>query len=150
MINALNELCNEIFLYQIVCVPTHKDGNTLDLVFTNNLDLIQHVQALPSLQSTSHHRINILTKYKYNANSDSNGQPNTKFSYDTLNFFDDGVDWDCLRNELQNYDWNREFRDQSSDQMLTSFYAVTFETAAKYVRSRPISAVKKTSCVMQQ
>ena len=48
MINALNELCNEIFLHQIVHVPTHKDGNTLDLVFTNNLDLIQHAKSISS------------------------------------------------------------------------------------------------------
>ena len=45
-INVLNELCNGIFLHQIVHVPIHKDGNTLDLVFTNNLDLIQHASSL--------------------------------------------------------------------------------------------------------
>ena len=40
MLNALNEFCNDMFMSQHVLSPTHKDGNILDLVFTNNSSLI--------------------------------------------------------------------------------------------------------------
>ena len=36
MLNLMNEMCNELLLTQIVNSPTHKDGNTLDLVFVKN------------------------------------------------------------------------------------------------------------------
>ena len=43
MLNDLNEFCNEFLLTQTVHGATHKDGNTLDLVFVNNPELIHEV-----------------------------------------------------------------------------------------------------------
>lgn len=37
MIKYLNEFCCDLMLNQIITKPTHKDGNTLDLVFLNNI-----------------------------------------------------------------------------------------------------------------
>ena len=65
MLCALNEFCNDMFLYQHVLSPTHKDGNILDLVFTNNISLIHDCSTIPVLHSTSHHSIVMLsTCYK--------------------------------------------------------------------------------------
>ena len=57
MLNVLNEFCNDLFMSQHVQTATHKDGNILDLVFTNNSNLIHDCVSIPVLQSTSHHSI---------------------------------------------------------------------------------------------
>ena len=43
MAAELRCFCDEFFLKQVVNEPTHKDGNILDLVFTNNMDLISDI-----------------------------------------------------------------------------------------------------------
>ena len=64
MLNQLNEMCNELLLSQIVTEPTHKDGNTLDLVFVNNQSLVHGVQIIPTLHSTY---TTLLLKYQQHA-----------------------------------------------------------------------------------
>ena len=51
MIRALNELTSSHFLVQQVECPTHKDGGMLDLIVTNNGDLILNFNVLPSPKS---------------------------------------------------------------------------------------------------
>ena len=51
MVRALNELTFSHFLVQQVECPTHKDGGMLDLIFTNNGDLIHNFNVLPSPKS---------------------------------------------------------------------------------------------------
>ena len=53
----LQDLSTELNLTQIIKTATHKDGNVLDLVFTNNVDLITDNTVIPILLSISHHRL---------------------------------------------------------------------------------------------
>ena len=57
VLNSLNQFCNDYLISQYVNTPTHKDGNILDLVFTNNENIIHNCAIIPVLQSTSHHKI---------------------------------------------------------------------------------------------
>ena len=63
MVRALNELTSSHFLVQQVECPTHKDGGTLDLVITNNGDLIYNFNVLPSPKS-DHFLIEVSAVYK--------------------------------------------------------------------------------------
>ena len=49
MLNFLNEFSNTMFLHQIVTKPTHKDGNVLDLVLVNNLDIVFGYELHPNI-----------------------------------------------------------------------------------------------------
>ena len=72
--------------------PTHKDGNILDLVFTNNENLIHDYSVLPVLQSTSHHSIVMVStslKVQSLAHDDDQPEPHSKFN--ALNFFSDEI-----------------------------------------------------------
>ena len=53
MLEDLEELAAEHFLLQYVTKPTHKDGNILDLCFTNNTNLIHSYQCDYTI--SSHH-----------------------------------------------------------------------------------------------
>ena len=49
----MSELC----LNQMITHPTHKDGNILDLILTNNKELIHSYQCVPTTKEISHHCI---------------------------------------------------------------------------------------------
>ena len=57
MFEKVFELCNNFQLNQYVNKPTHKDGNILDLLFTNNDNLIHNLNVIPTILNVSHHSI---------------------------------------------------------------------------------------------
>ena len=133
MISMLNEFSNELCLTQIVSKPTHKDGNILDLVLTNNTNLIHHCSIIPVLQSTSHHSIaQVTTAYKSSYSFRSENRPK-RTSFSALNFFSDDVDWESIENELKSVDWKKEFSDSTPDEMLDFFYHTCYTICQKYV-----------------
>ena len=62
MVKCLYELSLEHFLIQNLDYPTHKDGNMIDLVFTNNSDLIHDLTVIPAPNS-DHYLINCSAVY---------------------------------------------------------------------------------------
>ena len=94
VLNSLNQFCNDYLISQYVNTPTHKDGNILDLVFTNNENIIHNCAIIPVLQSTSHHKIVMVsTCLNVNAISDKDEQPEPRTGFNTLNFYADEIDW---------------------------------------------------------
>jgi hypothetical protein len=113
MLNIINEMCNNLLLTQVVTGPTHKDGNTLDLVFVNNLALVHNTTAVPVLQSTSHHSIiQISTTYKAHTPFEQTALPK-KSGLFASNFFHKDVQWDKLQEKLAAIDLFSKFFTQS-------------------------------------
>ena len=142
MIELLDHFSQELNLTQHVNEPTHKDGNTLDLLLTNNNDLIITHSILDTLNSISHHSIiEVATTYQPNSPLLSKTHNNPKLSqFDSLNFFSDQVNWDNLNNQLMEHNWNQELRGKSPDKVLSDFYSVCYDIAQKHVpkkRSKP-------------
>ena len=111
MLNALNEFCNDLSMSQHVLTPTHTDGNTLDLVFTNNSSIIHNCSTIPVLQSTSHHSIvmtSTLYKVKVQTADDDERPPLTMFN--SLNFFSKEIDWGNLNNALCEVNWEEKLK----------------------------------------
>ena len=69
MLNDLNEFSNTLLLYQLITKPTHKEGNVLDLVLVNNMDIIFDYEIRTALRSVSDH-FPILLSIKYKAYSE--------------------------------------------------------------------------------
>ena len=57
MIQELNSFCLDLSLSQIIQSPTHKEGNILDLLFTNCIQHIHSHAVIPTLNSISHHQL---------------------------------------------------------------------------------------------
>ena len=65
MINIMRHICNDNAMLQVIKSSTHQRGNILDLVFTNNTDLIHSYQCNETLRSISdHYIIELATGYK--------------------------------------------------------------------------------------
>ena len=147
MLNHVNELCNELLLHQVVSSATHKDGNTLDLVFVNNRALVHESSVVPVLQSTSHHSIiQISTTYKAEPPTDDCIRPKPSI-FNSLNFFHQDLDWEKLSETLSKVNWNDIYRDKTPDGMLDSIYSECYKASTEHVPEKTIAETKKSTKV---
>ena len=134
MVRSLHEFCLEHFLVHQHEQPTHKDGNTIDLIFTNNADLIHNIDIVPSSKS-DHYRVVLSVAYTEKSHSDNrNEEESHKASgFYNLNFFSDDTQWESLEDDLSSYNWNQEFRGLDTAEMMTRFTSVCLSIAQKWV-----------------
>ena len=136
ILNYLKLIMNEHFLCQIVKEPTHILGNTLDLIFTNNIDIIHELNIFkPKLRSyTDHFFIEIATNLKkpvpqipvdVSSSSDS--------IFNTLNFQSEEVEWNNIKIELNNIDWEDELSILQPEQKVEKILSISYDIAKKYV-----------------
>ena len=149
MLNNLSNFLNDFFLTQIINKSTHFQGNTLDLVFTNNDNLIYNYYCIDTLRSISHHKIvEVSTKLAFKSNQvckDNNDVHKlTRAPLSTLNFFHDSIDWDLLNEELSTVDWTTEFKNCNVDDILDKFLSIAYDHAAKHVPLKKLSAKTKS------
>ena len=144
MLNILNSFYTELYLSQHIHLPTHKDGNVLDLIFTNNKDLI-HIYNVYRRYSAYHitasysvpHYIKCIIEAPH-----QNCPKNSRF--DTLNFFSEDINWNLINEKFNDYDWLREFRGESPDEMLNKFYNICYEICCVSARTSRKSSRNKT------
>ena len=141
MLDDLEEiLTSEYFLQQGISEPTHKDGNTLDLCFTNNSRLIHSYQCDRTVMS--HHCV-VHCKTSLKANSpdgETFRHPNEDDGpgsiFDSLNFLSDDADWEGLEKNLEQTDWNAVMGDpEQADpaEMLENFISKCAEGSKNFI-----------------
>ena len=147
MLNDLNQFCNEMFMSQYVNQPTHKDGNILDLVFTNNETLIHDYSVIPVLQSTSHHSI-VMVSTSLNAQYlpyDDDDQPEPRSKFNALNFFADEIEWNELKNDLNQINWINELNSDDPQEILEIINKICLDKCKRRIPFRTSNNAKKTS-----
>ena len=146
MIIALQQLSNNLFLKQIITAPTHKDGNTLDFIFTNNINLIHNHEVIPTLLSTSHHAlIEIATTYKTNIKTAEEKRDKPHSPFDALNFMDDNIDWESINNNLKEYVWSDKLEGLSPEEEFDHLLDICLKISQKYTPARKGLANKDTT-----
>ena len=148
MVRALYELSLDYFLVQQYDCPTHRDGNTIDLLFTNNSNIVHNAEALPSAV-TDHYLMNFSTVYNScDANAedqeDPRDQDNATISLSSLNFFDEDIEWNALSDDLSGYNWSREFRGLNTSEMMDRFITVCLDITRKWVPLRRHKSTPQT------
>ena len=87
MLETLKGIMDEFFLKELIVTPTHKDGNVLDLLLTNNTELVHSYQCVPTLNEISHHYIvEVATSYKTIVDVNLN-QSGSRGTLDDFNYF---------------------------------------------------------------
>merc|ERR1711989_178135 len=96
-------------LVQTVEEKTRKD-NTLDLVFTNNLDLITQIDVTNTIMS-DHDIIEIETNIANNTKTTTKNENETDEQADLrqLNFHHEKIDWEGINKILKEMPWNELF-----------------------------------------
>ena len=136
MIKDLVVFKNEFYLAQEIMKPTHNKGNILDLLFTNNCELLHSYECNESLFS-DHYLIDGKINYKSTVcvkekNTDIPNEISTT-NFDQLNFFSEKIDWKKMNEELQRFDWRGEFRGLPPEEMLAGFLYNCFSVCEKYI-----------------
>ena len=104
----IKSIQNKYLLTQMVKDPTHKSGNTLDLIFTNNKQLFNEIHSIPTSRS-DHHIIEVSTHFKSHFARSQSTRRQFNNVFDSLNFFSEDVDWEQIKTELNDHNWNEEF-----------------------------------------
>ena len=134
MLYTLNEFCNDLCMSQYVQNPTHKDGNILDLVFTNNVNFIHDCVTIPFLQSTSHHHIvMVTTPYKVKIHPIKDEEKTQQNMFNSLNFFSKEVDWEKINTSLSEIKWEDELKGEEPNTILDKIYVTVFSICERYV-----------------
>ena len=122
---------------QQVDEATHRDGNTLDLLFTNNADLVHSY--LPTYSMLwDHFTVEFKTVYKDCSaektlqTCESREDP----TFCNLNFFSETIKWDALNSSLQEHNWTLDFRGCTVESMMKKFCSVVLSIAADHVPPR--------------
>ena len=152
MLEDLDELTAEQFLLQYITKPTHKDGNTLDLCFTNNAGLIHSYQC--DFTITSHHSIvRIKTSLKAKPTEETTfRQPNTDdgpgSTFDSLNFFSEDANWLGLSQKLKKTNWSEVLGDpehSDPEQMMHKLIQKCAQESENFIPKRKTTEKRKSS-----
>ena len=105
--DCLTHFMNINFLSQHINKATHRDGNILDLVLTNNDNLLHSFECFPpSLLSVSDHFIleckTILGTRLEEGDSEI---PKKVSPLDNLNFLSNDIDWEAIAKQFKAIDW---------------------------------------------
>ena len=141
MVEDLRELTLDNFLTQRADFPTHRDGNVLDLVLTNNPLLVHDICALPSrvsdhfiIEMTS--ALSPILPNRLNAGIDTNPDnveiTETNIDFRHLNFFSEDTNWDAILLRLSQHNWIRELQGLSVEAMLSRFSSVCLSVSREF------------------
>ena len=120
---------------QIIRKPTHKEGNVLDFLLTNNSESIYNYHCLPTLWS-DHFIVSISSHFVLETTTNHENSPKIMNSpFDNLNFYDSKINWQELNNKLDNVDWKSLLGESIShpEQQHKLFYDTCTDIVTKYV-----------------
>ena len=101
---ALFDLLDEYCLSQCISKPT-RGQNILDLVFTNNQQLISDIQINDVSKTISDHKIIRCESTRLTKTEKKTRNIYEKF--DKLNFYSNNIEWDNIIKDLENTKWDK-------------------------------------------
>lgn len=116
MLNELRNLADDFFLQQHITKPTHRAGNTLDLVFTNNENALHSYTSTPTKLS-DHYVVECATLYNTKPVEPKEAVEIPE-GMASLNFQNENIDWDKMRQDTAAIDWDDELKTLHPQQML--------------------------------
>ena len=141
MIGQLQEFIATNFLSQIVAQPTHRGGNILDLILTNNPDIFPCIKISPTAFS-SHKLVTVQTLLGQLDGGNVEGLGESA-GFDTLNFFSELINWEKINEQLVSIDWTTRFGNQNVSKILETFLETCLNIAANNVPTKKNNALQK-------
>ena len=129
------ELCDRLLLQQIITIPTHRQGNTLDLVFTNKPERIHSQWARDT--ALSHHYIvtfNSIQSENLGSLQDKTNNEGQKYGFHMLDLQNKQIDWKGLGKSYKT-DWRKLIVGKTKEEAAKSFQdhcvKITYEHVPK-------------------
>ena len=151
MIECLQTLCCDYSLSQIIDTSTHKDGNILDLIFTNVTEHVHSHAVIPNLPSITHHfTLHIATCFDIESKNPKQQTKNLK-TFAKHNFFHKDTNWVSIKNDLTNTNWDTEFASKDINEMFDTFYEQCYKIVSNHVpmkdeNDKPKKSITEKKC----
>ena len=114
-LDLLIRLNNDFQLTQEISENTRKE-NCLDLLFTNNSDLIQNIKIYDTIHS-DHKMIEVFTRLSSKPNeANRNFQNLSKTNMANLNYHDEKIDWEKIKQMLRQVKWHEEMQNKTTEE----------------------------------
>ena len=137
------DLASQHFLEQVVLKPTHRCGNTLDLLFTNNTSLFLNHVTISTSPVSSHYVVEFTTTL--GCDSPIMVQPpGSNSPFDRVNLMSKETNWDNIADYLRHQRWQQQFEGLSPTEMLESLIEKCENTV---LASSPKKKVQKRSTI---
>ena len=143
MVEAIQTLISSQFMTQLIDQATHRKNNTLDLLFSNNSEIIHSINSSYSGLS-DHYLIEVSVAYKNNRQKPQKIATNRSnhISFRDLNFFSDKIDWNLLCKKLKSHNWHVDFKGCTAENMMTNFCDTVLDICNDFV---PLKRLKDKS-----
>ena len=138
---SLYNICSKFNLMQTIDEPT-RGNNTLDLIFTNEIDVIRYIDINYSSLS-DHFRIELTTALKTEKIKEAVRQIKERNGLKMYNFFSKKVNWTEIKNELSNIDWDDLFNDKNTSECTEILNRIINEICKKHVPLKGSNSDKK-------
>ncbi len=149
MIYHMSDFAEDFHLIQ--CIPmqaTHRQGNMLDLLYTNSTEIIHSIQtsAIPTIYS-DHYIVEFTTTMGTNTTRNKVNPAITKPEniFDCLNFFSNDIKWSELEQVLEDHNWEGELQGKNSEEMLSQVLKVSGQYCKIHVPEKTVFNCKKSS-----
>ena len=139
--NYVLELSRSYNLIQIIDEPT-RDKNTLDLIFTNEIELFSSREISKSALS-DHNFIEFTTTIKIDNVIGYNEANNRKGGLRELNFFSNKIDWDKIIEEINNINWKELLNNKNTHECTDILNQIINEICIKYIPPRGKNSRKR-------
>ena len=138
LLQSVSNFTNKHFLSQhIINTPTHVDGGTLDLVFSNNQSLVHSYKTLVPLRSTSdHYVLEVKTPLFNNDINQEEEKPNFSSPFNNLNFFSNDIQWESICTEIKERTNVQNFLDLPPNEKLDKFMSILIDVCHKFVPTK--------------
>ena len=134
-------MCNDLNLIQTIDEPT-RGINTLDLIFTNELDLFSSCQISFSALS-DHHFIEMTTSIKADNITENEINIEVKEGLRSLNFFSNKVNWEEIIKVITKINWQEVLKNKNTYESTEILNNLINEICIKYVPVKGRNSGKK-------
>ena len=138
---SLINLCGSFNLIQTINEPT-RGINTLDLIFTNEIDLFTSQEISHSALS-DHYFIEMTTSFKVDRITENESNINEKEGLRKLNFFSNKVKWKEMIKELNNINWKDLLKNKNTHECTIILNKIINEVCLKYVPTKGRNSGKR-------
>ena len=132
--NYLLDFVNDHLLIQLVKDNTRRQKSLLDLILTNNDEMIFNVNVESNSYDTDHDTVNCQVLLNNIQPSKINMENHSKVPLDGLCF--QKADWQKIRNELSEIKWKEMFANATATEMHNLFEQVITNVAMKHAPAR--------------
>ena len=94
-------------MLQMIEEPTREE-NTLDLMFTNEINLVTQIEVTKSSYS-DHNMIEMSTNYSLTEKENHNTEQSEDTEFRSLNFHAKTVKWKRITEMIEDIDWDKDF-----------------------------------------